>query len=134
MMKPVIALLVLVLSPSFGAWAQDTSCPVAVTDVRNVENAMFVLFQNTGSQDISSYEFGFIFVDFQGGQHTFPLPAKGSSQLKVGHTGKLRLASSTTSSYLYPKANAYLMKATLADGTTWTDDGTHSCGATAWQE
>ena len=134
MMKHSLVLSAFALVFSLCAHAQDSSCPVTITDVRNVENAMFVLFDNTGTQDIRSYEFGFLFVDLQGGEHTFPLPAKGSSSLKVGHSGKLRLATSTTSSYLYPKANAYLMKATFADGTTWTDDGTHACGATAWQE
>ena len=133
-MKRLLSLFALVLCTALSARAQDTSCPVTITDVRNVENAMFVLFQNTGTQEISSYEFGFIFVDSQGAQHAFPLPARGSSSLKVGHSGKVRLASSTAANYLYPKANAYLVKATLADGTSWSDDGTHSCGATAWQE
>jgi hypothetical protein len=133
-MKPLLAFFALVLFTAVSARAQDTSCPLTVTDVRNVENAMFVLFENTGTQAISSYEFGFLFVDLKGEAHTFPLPAKGSSSLKVGQSGKLRLATSTTASYLFPKANAYLRTATFADGTTWSDDGTHSCGATAWQE
>jgi hypothetical protein len=133
-MKHLLAIFVLALFTAVGAHAQDASCPVTVTDVRNVENAMFVLFQNTGTQTITSYEFGFIFVDLHGNQHVFPLPAKGSSSLGVGSSGNLRLPTSTAASYLFPKADAYLMKATFADGTTWSDDGSHACGATSWQE
>jgi hypothetical protein len=133
-MRNFLAILSFAMLLVIGARAQDSSCPLTVTDVRNVENAMFVLFQNTGTQTITSYEFGFIFVDLRGNQHLFPLPAKGSSSLKVGNSGQLRLPTSTAASYLFPKADAYLMKATFGDGTTWTDDGSHSCGATSWQE
>jgi hypothetical protein len=123
-----------ILLISSGAHAQANSCPVAITDVRNVANTLYVLFQNNGSATLTSYEFGFIFIDLEGQAHPFPQHAHGSRAMKAGQSGKLALPTKQASEFFYPKANAYLMKATFADGSRWKDDGTHACGFTAWQE
>ena len=132
-MKALICLSASILF-SVALQAQATSCPVTVTDVRNVEDAIFVLFQNDGSATLTSYQFGFIFVDLRGHKLPFPVLSKGAKTVAPGSGGKLALQTVQSLQFLFPEANAYLMKATFSDGTTWTDDGTHACGATSWQE
>ncbi len=114
--------------------AQNTECPVTVTDVRNVEDSIYVLFQNNGTATLTSYQFGLIFIDLKGKKLPFPLVTRGSVTISVGAGGKLSLPTTQSLEFLFPEANAYLMKATFSDGTTWTDDGTHACGTTTWQE
>jgi hypothetical protein len=132
-MKILLLASVLVVACASAA-AQAESCPVTITDVRNIENAMYVLFDNASPATLTSYQFGFTFIDSKGVAHKFPLAPSGSVSVKTGGSGRLVFPTSQTMQYLFPEANAYLLKATFADGSTWTDDGRHACGATSWQE
>jgi hypothetical protein len=116
------------------AAAQSTTCPVTITEVRNIESRMYVAFQNTSAASIKSYQFGFTFVDLKGKQHQFPLPLGKSESVAPGKSWTAVLPSAQTLSYLFPQENAYVSKITFADGSTWSDDGTHACSVTSWQE
>ena len=121
-----------VVASSF--YAQAQSCPVTITDVRNIEHTLFVLFENSGSATLTEYQFGLIFIDVTGRQHPFPLRIKGSKAVEPGAQHTVSLSSREALQFLYPEANAYLLEARFSDGTTWTDDGSHACGFTSWQE
>src|SRR5581483_2332420 len=119
-MKRLLVLAMLMFAGA--AYRESASYPVAVLDVRNIEDAMYVYFQNNASTTLNSYEFAFIFVDLAGKQHIFPLFVSGTKSVPSGDGGAVSLPTSTTMQYLFPEANAYLIKATFSDGTTWKDD------------
>ena len=114
--------------------AQSDSCPVKITDVRNVNGKLSVLFENTSNASLSSYQFELIFVDLAGRQHPFPSRVNGLAAVAPVTEHLVSLNSSDALHFLFPKANAYLVTVTFSDGTTWTDDGSRACGYTAWQE
>ena len=114
--------------------AQSDSCPVKITDVRNVNGKLSVLFQNTSNASLSSYQFELIFIDLAGRQHPFPSKVNGSAAVAPGAEHLLSMEASDALHFLFPKANAYLVAGTFSDGTTWSDDGSRQCGYTSWQE
>jgi hypothetical protein len=116
------------------AIAQTSQCPVTISEVRNIESRMYVSFENDNASSITSYQFGFMFVDLKGKQHQFPVPMGKKENVAPGKKWIAMFPSADSLSYLFPQANAYLSKVTFADGTTWNDDGTHACSVTSWQE
>jgi hypothetical protein len=112
------------------AAAQDASgCPVTVTDIRNLDTRIFVMFTNASTKRLDSYEFGLDFYGIDGKVRQYPETFKS-----VAHVGarKRFLAywkSGHTLQFQDPGAKAYLLRATFSDGSAWADDGSHSCGA-----
>jgi hypothetical protein len=128
----LLALSVLVAVST--ASGQSTACPITITNVRNIESKMFVDFRNSGSATISSFQFGFTFVDVRGKSYTFPFLLGGSGAIGVGQEHTSVFPNIATLRFLFPKANAYLLRAAYSNGAKWTDDGSHACSITTWQE
>ncbi len=114
--------------------AAASGCPVTISDVRNLDTRIFVIFQNTSGKRIQSYEFGLKFYDTDGAEHVYPETFTGRAQVKTNHPFVATWRSPYTLEYLYPQARAYLLNATFADGSAWADDGTQRCGFTAQDE
>jgi hypothetical protein len=133
-MKSIFLRLSMLIMLSGICFAQETSCPVQITEVRNIEESMFISFRNTTSRDIKSYEFDVSFTDVFGKPHNFPFPLLHSERIAAGATKVAAFPSSDTLEFLFPVLNASLFKVTFADGSTWNDDGSHDCSLSALQE
>jgi hypothetical protein len=119
----------------FAATTSDPSvCPVAITDVRNLDTRIFVVFTNTSGKRLDSYQFGLEFFDENGTSHPYPENFKAIAHVPSRNHFIAYWRSAHTLKFLYPRAHAYLMQASFDDGSTWTDDGSHSCGLTAEEE
>ena len=129
-----IHIILQALALAGSAIAESSQCPVTISQVRNIESRMYVSFENDNTSAITSYQFGFVFVDSNGKQHQFPSPMGKSENVAAGKKWTAVFPSAQSLSFLFPQANAYLTKVTFANGTTWTDDGTHACSVTSWQE
>lgn len=114
--------------------AQETSCPIQITEVRNIEESMFISFRNTTSLDIKSYEFDVSFTDVFGKPHNFPFPLLRNEGIAAGTTRVAAFRSADTLEFLFPELKASLFKVIFADGSTWNDDGSHECSFSALQE
>jgi|1186.fasta_scaffold103477_2 hypothetical protein len=115
-------------------FAQESSCPVQITEVRNIEQSMFISFRNTTSRDIKSYEFDISFVDVFGKPHIFPFPLLRNERIAAGTTRVAAFPSADTLEFLFPVLDASLFKVTFADGSTWNDNGSRECSLSALQE
>jgi len=132
-MKSTILLSILIML-SGTCFAQEASCPVQITQVRNIEESIFVSFRNTTSRDIKSYEFDISFTDVFGKPHNFPFPLLRNERIPGGTKRVARFPSADTLEFLFPILNVSLFNVTFADGTTWNDDGSHDCSLSALQE
>jgi hypothetical protein len=132
-MKSTILLSILIMLGGI-CFAQEASCPVQITQVRNIEESIFVSFRNTTSRDIKSYEFDISFTDVFGKPHNFSFPLLRNERVPEGTKRVARFPSGDTLEFLFPILNASLFNVTFADGTTWNDDGSHACSLSALQE
>jgi hypothetical protein len=135
-MRRLTRMLTLVLLLVLGSQlvVAQPQCPLQPTDVRNIERRIFILFRNTSTQPVTSYDFGLDFIDTFGVDHSFPISfvAKHEVPPQAAHIGIWK--SDATLNFLYPVAIAHLLKASFADGSVWTDDGSGSCSIIAIQE
>jgi len=114
--------------------AQENSCPVQPQSVLEHASEIAVLLKNTSGKPIASYRFGLTALTVNGHAHPFPddftdniqLPAK-VRRTAIWHTP-------LAYQFALPLAQVYLLEVTFADGTDWTDDGSHSCAVTSVQE
>lgn len=129
-----IAVLALVATFSWAASAQSSSCPVQPRQVKDTASQLAVEFDNLSGKAIATYGFGLTFFDLNGKSHAFPQPLSGNVQLSAhGHRNAIwqnRLAQH----FLFPYAQVFLQQVTFADGTSWVDDGSHSCSIISVQE
>jgi hypothetical protein len=112
----------------------QTLCPLQLTDVRNIEESLVVVFTNTASSAVTSYEFGLSFQAITGQHFAFPLSLLRQDRVPVGAHRKAVFHSLESLQFLFPLATSYLLKASFADGSSWADDGSHGCSITALQE
>jgi hypothetical protein len=133
-MKSIFLRLSMLIMLSGICFAQEASCPVQITQVRNIEQSMFISFRNSTSRDIKSYEFDVSFTDVFGNPHNFPFPLLRNERIAAGTTRVAAFPSSDTLEFLFPVLNASLFKVTFSDGSTWNDDGSHDCSLSALQE
>lgn len=124
--------VLMIITLGLPTMAQEQSCPVKINDVRNTAKTVTVLFTNTSQTSISRAEFIVALVDTQGGEHYIPLIAS-HKQLHPGENGTAFI-SAAAPQVAAPQARAYLLDTTFADGSAWSDDGSHSCSLTAQQE
>jgi hypothetical protein len=87
-----------------------------------------VLFTNTSGKRLDSYQFGLEFFDDHGGSHPYPENFRAIAHVPFGRRFVAYWHSAHTLKFLYPRAHAYLLKASFDDGSTWADDGSHACG------
>jgi hypothetical protein len=127
-----IHLIFVVILLGLPVMAQEQSCPVTISDVRNVAMTVTVLFTNTTQIGISRAEFVVALVDSNGGEHYLPL-IESRKRLKPGENGTASISASAPQ-LAVTQARAYLLDVTFANGTAWNDDGSHSCRLTAQQE
>ena len=133
-MKSIFLRLSILVMLSGICFAQESGCPLQITEVRNIEQSMFISFRNTTSRDIKSYEFDVSFVDVFGKTHNFPFPLLHNERIAAGTTRVTAFPSADTLDFLFPILDASLFKVTFADGSIWNDDGSHDCGLSALQE
>ena len=127
-------MLVLVLTFSWAAQAQNASCPIQPTQVKDVDSQLAIQFDNISGKQIATYGFGLTFFDLNGKAHRFPQPLAGNVQLSVrGHRNAV-WQSRLAQLFLYPYAQAFLQQVTFTDGTSWVDDGSHACSIISVQE
>lgn len=105
-----------------------------VTDVRNLDTRIFVLFTNTSGKQLEGYEFGLEFFDTNGIRHPYPEVFKSLARVRSRSRFVAYWKSRHTLQFLYPRAHAYLLSANFSDGSIWVDDGSHSCGLVATDE
>lgn len=132
-MKPggLIILLVLMGLPCM---AQQQSCPLQPTLVKNNAAEISISLQNTTGKQITSYHFGLTFQDVNGGTHVLPQEFVDRFTLKPFARRTAIWHSPQALQFSFPFAKAYLLDATFRDGTQWIDDGSHSCSMTSAQE
>jgi uncharacterized membrane protein YoaK (UPF0700 family) len=124
----LLALVILPLS------AQTNSCPLQPVFVKNLASQVSVSLQNTSGKQVGSYRVGLTFYDVNGKIHAFPHSFSDNIALKSHGKRTAIWHTSSSHQFLFPLAQAYLLDATFADGTTWADDGTHACSVTSAQE
>jgi hypothetical protein len=112
--------------------AQEQSCPVKITDVRNVAMTVTVFFTNTSQTAIDRAEFVVALVDSNGGEHYLPV-IESRKRLNPGENGTAFISGSAPH-LAAEQAQAYLLDVTFDDGSLWSDDGSHSCSLSALQE
>jgi hypothetical protein len=117
-----------------GAFAQDSACPIRLTEVRNIEGSVFISLQNTTDRDITSYSFDLSFVDSSGQNRTFPFPLSRREKITSGQSKVARFISLDALQFLFPVMETHLFSVSFADGSGWNDDGSHSCSLTSLQE
>lgn len=132
-MKSAIV-LTLFLAAVPAVFAQSEPCPLKVTDVRNVEASLEVLFTNSSSSPVSSFEFGMSFRDIEGQTLSLPFPLLRTQTVKPGQSRLAIFPTLESLQFLFPEASAYLLKVSFADGSSWADDGSRACGITSLQE
>lgn len=125
----IISVLSLLAVP---VMAQE-SCPVKITDVRNVAMTVTVLFTNSSQSTIDRAEFVVVLVDSKAGEHYLPL-MESKKRLKPGQDGTASISASEAPQLPTVQARAYLLGVTFADGSTWNDDGSRACSLIAQQE
>jgi hypothetical protein len=128
----IVTLCLAAIAPQ--SQAQTNDCPVSISDVRNLDTRIFVQFTNVSTKQLRDYEFGLTFVGTDGVEHTYPETLSAVSKVQHRKRFMATWKSPYTLDFLYPQARAYLLRATFTNGTTWSDDGSHSCGFTARDE
>lgn len=116
------------------AFAQDSACPIKLTEVRNIEGSVFLSLQNTTDHDIISYSFDLSFVDTSGRNRSFPFPLSRHEKITAGQSKVARFISLDALQFLFPVMETHLFSVNFADGSGWNDDGSHSCSLTSLQE
>ena len=128
----LLALMFVWLLPK--AFAMDSTCPVKFNQVRNIEGSFFVSLQNTTGVDITSYDVDLSFVDIQGRTHLFPFPLVRQERIAAGQNKVAQFISPDALQFLFPVINTSLFKIEFADGSEWSDDGSHGCSFTSLEE
>jgi hypothetical protein len=116
------------------AFAMDSTCPVIFTQVRNIEGSFFISLQNTTGVDITSYDVDLSFVDIQGRTHIFPFPLLRQERIAAGQNKVAQFISPDALRFLFPVINTSLFKIEFADGSEWSDDGSHACSFMSLEE
>lgn len=132
LIQVVVLASAVLLSP--GAKAQSSACPLQPVQVKNTESQLAIDFNNISGKLVTNYRFAVTFFDNQGLAHAFPQALTGNVQ--IGSKSR-RVAIWRTKSalhFLFPYAQAVLQQVTFADGTSWVDDGSHSCSIISVQE
>lgn len=124
----------MLLTFSWVAEAQSSSCPVQPKQVKNVDSQLAIEFDNISGKQIATYGFGLTFFDLNGKAHMFPQPLSGKIQLSARGRRNAVWQNHLTQQFLYPYAQAFLQQVTFTDGTSWTDDGSHACSIISVQE
>jgi len=123
------------LSSAEEIFGKGTSLDVPLTIlVKNVASQIYVSLQNTSGKQVSSYHVGLTFYEVNGKAHAFPHSFSDNVAMKSHGKRTATWQSAAAHQFLFPLAQLYLLDATFADGTSWTDDGTHACSITSLQE
>jgi hypothetical protein len=123
----------LILSP-WTVRAQSASCPIQPTQAKNVNSQIGIDFTNLSGKPIHSYRFALTFFDLNGKAHVFPQPLAGNVQI-ASHAHRSAIwQTGLATRFLYPYAQAFLQQVIFTDGTSWLDDGSHSCSIISVQE
>lgn len=131
-MKRILLIPVLLLL-GLTAIAQKQTCPVKINDVRSIGTKVTVLFTNTSRSEITRSEFVASLLNPNSGEHYLPLIGS-RKHLKVGQNGTASVSAPEAPQLAAAHAKAYVLEVTFADGTAWSDDGSHACSLTAVQE
>ena len=128
-----ILLAALVLSPG-ALKAQSASCPIQPTQAKNINSQIGIDFTNLSGKPIASYQFALTFFDLNGKPHAFPQPLAGNVPI-ASHSHRTAVwQTRLATKFLYPYAQAFLQRVIFTDGTSWLDDGSHSCSIVSVQE
>lgn len=119
---------------SWAAKAQSASCPIQPTQVKDIGFQLAIEFDNLSGKQIATYGFGLTFLDHKGKAHAFPQPLTGNIQLSARAHRNAIWQSRLALHFLYPYAEAFVQQVTFADGTSWVDDGSHTCSIMSVQE
>ena len=119
---------------SWKATAQNSSCPIQPRQVKDVNSQLAIEFDNFSGKQIAGYGFGLTFFDHNGKAHAFPQPLTGNVQLPSRAHRNAIWQSRLALHFLYPYAQAFVQHVTFADGTSWTDNGSHVCSIISVQE
>jgi len=125
-MKIVMALSMLLLV-GLPVQAQSVACPVQPTLVKNLDSQLAVDFQNTSGKPLASYQFSLSFYDSNGHAHPFPQALSGTVQMHANAHRTAIWQTKLAPHFMFPYAQVFLQQATFTDGTSWVDDGSHSC-------
>lgn len=130
-MRHILVIFVLTLL-GLPVMAQE-SCPVKITDVRNVAMTVTVLFTNSSQSTINRAEFVVVLLDSSTGEHYLPL-MESKKRVKPGKDGTASISPPQATQGSALQARAYLLDVTFADDSVWNDGGSHACALTAQQE
>jgi hypothetical protein len=132
MMKTAIIAMVLLVAP-WAATAQS-SCPIQPSQVKDTASQLALDFQNTSGKQIASYRFGLTFFDLAGKPHAFPQALAERVQMQSKGHRRAIWQTKLAQRFLFPYAQAFLQQVSFTDGTSWVDDGSHSCSVISLQE
>ena len=127
-------MLALLLTLCWTVQAQSSPCPIQPTQVKDTDSRLAITFANVSPKKIAGYGFGLTFFDVNGKAHAFPQPLTGSVQLPPQAHRNAIWQNRLALRFLYPYAQAFVQQVTFADGTSWTDDGSHACSIISVQE
>src|ERR1041384_2262752 len=130
----IITMFALPLSLLSTALSQTASCPLTPTLVKNTNSQFVIDVQNTSGKQLNSYQFGLMFYDVAGQAHAFPQPLAGHIPLQAQVRRLAVWHNRLSLQYLYPLAQAYLLRATFSDGSNWSDSGSKLCSIIFTQE
>jgi hypothetical protein len=125
----VLAVLVVPLS----AVAQS-SCPLLPVQVKDTDSQLAIAFTNVSGKPVDNYRFALTFFDHKGLAHAFPQTLAGNVQIGSNSRRVAVWQTRLALHFLFPYVQAVLQQATFADGTSWVDDGSHSCSVMSVQE
>lgn len=129
----VAAMVMAMMAIPLAAKAQ-TACPIQPTQVKNIDSQLAIQFNNVSSKAIVGYRFALMFFDQGGKAHMFPHPLADGVRMMSRARRTSIWPTPLAKHFLYPYAQAFLQHVTFADGTSWADDGSHSCGVISVQE
>ena len=102
------------------ALAQNNSCPLQPTLVKDVASHISVALQNNSGKQVASYTVGLTFYDTNGHAHAFPDEFTDVIKLQ-GHGHRTAVWNSPKANqFLLPLAKVYLKQASFTDGTDGT--------------
>ena len=133
-MKTTMTLGILLLLTALQAHAQNAACPVQPTLVKNINSQLALDFQNTSGKPIASYQFSLSFFDSNGHAHAFPQALSEKVQLRASAHRTAIWPTKLAQLFLFPYAQAFLQQVTFTDGTSWADNGSHTCSVISVQE
>jgi hypothetical protein len=115
-------------------FAQETSCPVQPKSVIEHASEMAVSLQNMSGEPIASYRIGFTALTINGDGHRLSQDFTDNVPLPANERRTAIWHSPVVYQLALPLVQVYLLEVTFADGTDWTDHGSHSCAVTSVQE